>query len=175
MVMMARWAHAHVIAVDMMDEKLEKCRAVGAHQTVNATSGRMTEALLDLTSGKGVNVVVDYVSSAKTLTEGIKARGTGGRLVTLGGGGGDTPFEALGRELLAKELEIWGSRYCTRQEVQETLELAARGDIWPVVTEKRAFDAQTEKRAFDAQAALTIHNRLETGEILGRTALMIKA
>jgi D-arabinose 1-dehydrogenase-like Zn-dependent alcohol dehydrogenase len=166
MVMMARWAHAHVIAVDVVDEKLEKCREVGAHQTVNAASGRMTEALLDLTGGKGVDIVVDYVSTAKTLTDGIKALGTGGRLVTLGGGGGDIPFEALGRELLAKELEILGSRYCTRQEVQETLELAARGDIWPVVT---------EKCRFDAQAALTVHERLEKGEILGRAALMIRA
>src|SRR5918995_5980201 len=115
MVMMARWAHAHVIAVDVVEEKLDKCRELGAHQTVNATDGRMTEALLDLTGGQGVDVIVDYVSTAKTLTDGIKALGTGGRLVTLGGGGGDIPFEALGRELLSKELEIMGSRYCTRQ------------------------------------------------------------
>jgi propanol-preferring alcohol dehydrogenase len=57
MVMMARWAHAQVIAVDVVDEKLDKCREVGAHATVNATDGRMTEALLDLTGGNGVDVV----------------------------------------------------------------------------------------------------------------------
>jgi D-arabinose 1-dehydrogenase-like Zn-dependent alcohol dehydrogenase len=159
MVMMARWAHARVIAVDVADGKLDKCRQVGAHATVNASDGRMTEALLDLTGGHGVDVVVDFVSSAKTLTDGIKALGTGGRLVTLGGGGGAT------RELLSKELEIMGSRYCTRQEVHETLELAARGDIWPLVT---------EKCPFDAKAALTIHERLEQGEVLGRAVLMIR-
>jgi propanol-preferring alcohol dehydrogenase len=165
MVMMARWAHARVIAVDVVDKKLDKCREVGAHATVNAASGRMTEALLDLTDGNGVDVVVDFVSTARTLTDGIKALGTGGRLVTLGGGGSATPFEALGRDLLSKELEIMGSRYCTRQEVQETLELAARGDIWPVVT---------ETCLFDAQAALAIHERLEKGDILGRAVLMIR-
>ena len=165
MVMMARWAHARVIAVDVVDEKLAKCREVGAHATVNAASGRMTEALLDLTDGNGADVVVDFVSTARTLTDGIKALGTGGRLVTLGGGGSATPFEALGRELLSKELEIMGSRYCTRQEVQETLELVARGDIWPVVT---------ETCPFDAQAALAIHERLEKGDVLGRAVLMIR-
>jgi propanol-preferring alcohol dehydrogenase len=165
MVMMARWAHAHVIAVDVVDDKLAKCHEVGAHDTVNAADGRMTEALRDLTGGKGVDVVVDFVSTARTLTDGIKALGTGGRLVTLGGGGAATPFEALGRELLAKELEIMGSRYCTRQEVLDTLELAARGDIWPLVT---------EKCPFDARAALAIHERLERGDILGRAALMVQ-
>jgi D-arabinose 1-dehydrogenase-like Zn-dependent alcohol dehydrogenase len=166
MVMMARWAHARVIAVDVADAKLDKCRELGAHATVNAMDGRMTDALRDLTGGNGVDVVVDFVSTAKTLTDGIKALGTGGRLVTLGGGSGATPFEALGRELLSKELEIMGSRYCTRQEVQETLELAARGDVWPLVT---------EKCPFDATAALTIHERLEQGDVLGRAVLMIRA
>ncbi len=164
MVMMARWAHARVIAVDVAEAKLDKCREVGAHATVNAADGRMTEALLDLTGGNGVDVVVDFVSSPKTLTDGAKALGRGGRLVTLGGGGSATPFEALGRDLLSKELELLGSRYCTRQEVYETLELAARGDVWPLVT---------EKCPFDAKAALAIHDRLERGDILGRAALMV--
>jgi D-arabinose 1-dehydrogenase-like Zn-dependent alcohol dehydrogenase len=164
MVMMARWAHARVIAVDVSEEKLAKCREVGADATVNAADGRMVEALRDLTGGRGVDVVVDFVSTAKTLTDGIKALGTAGRLVTLGGGGSATPFEALGRDLLSKELEILGSRYCTRQEVYETLELAARGDVWPLVT---------EKCPFDAKAALAIHERLERGDVLGRAALMI--
>jgi D-arabinose 1-dehydrogenase-like Zn-dependent alcohol dehydrogenase len=164
MVMMARWANARVIAVDVVDEKLNACREAGAHETVNAADGRMTETLRDLTDGNGVDVVVDFVSTAKTLTDGVKALGTGGRLVTLGGGGAATPFEALGRELLSKELEVMGSRYCTRQEVRDTLELVARGDVWPLVT---------EKCPFDAGAALAIHDRLETGDVLGRAALIL--
>lgn len=164
MVMMAHWANARVIAVDVADAKLDACREAGAHATVNATDGRMTEALRDLTDGNGVDVVVDFVSTAKTLTDGVKALGTGGRLVTLGGGGAATPFEVLGRELLSKELEVMGSRYCTRQEVRDTLELAARGDIWPLVT---------AKCPFDAEAALAIHDRLEAGDILGRAALIL--
>ncbi len=164
MVMMARWAHARVIAVDVVPEKLEKCLEVGAHETVNASDGKMTEALLDLTGGEGVDVIVDFVSSDRTLTGGIKALGRGGRLVTLGGGGSKKPFEALGRDFTTKEIEVMGSRYCTRQEVLDTLELAARGDVWPLVTEKYAFTTQDAER---------VHDRLEKGEVLGRAALMV--
>jgi hypothetical protein len=42
---------------------------------------------------------------------------------------------------------------------------AKRGDIWPLVT---------EKCPFDARAALTIHERLEQGDVLGRAAMMIR-
>lgn len=166
MVMMAKWAHARVIAVDVVDEKLAKCREVGADDTVNASDGKMVEALTDLTGGDGVDVVVDFVSSAKTVSDGIRSLGTGGRLVSLGGAGGSTPFEALAREFTTKELEVMGSRYCTRQEVVDTLELAARGDVWPLVS---------EKCPFDAKEALAIHERLEKGDVLGRAALMVSA
>ena len=109
MVMMARWAHAHVIAVDVVQEKLDKCREVGAHQTVNAADGRMTEALLDLTGGQGVDVVVDYVSTPKTLTDGIKALGRGGRLVTLGGGGVAHLSRRSGPTCSPKSSKLWAA------------------------------------------------------------------
>ena len=49
-------------------------------------------------------------------------------------------------------------------EIPNTLKLAARGDVWPLVT---------EKCPFDADAALAIHDRLETGDVLGRAALIL--
>jgi propanol-preferring alcohol dehydrogenase len=164
MVMMARWAHARVIAVDIVPDKLEKCREAGAHETVDASDGNMTEALLGLTGGEGVDVIVDFVSNDRTLTDGIKALGRGGRLATLGGSGSKKPFEALGREFSGKELNVMGSRYCTRQEVIDTLNIVAQGDVWPLVTEKYAFTTGDAER---------VHERLEKGEVLGRAALMV--
>ena len=83
--------------------------------------------MLDLTHGDGVDVVIDYVSSQATLEAGAKALGRRGRLVTLGGAG--QPFRVAARDLLLKEQEILGSRYVTRREILETLDLvgARRG------------------------------------------------
>ena len=36
--------------------------------------------------------------------------------------------------MLNKEFELLGSRYATRQEVIEALQIVARGEVWPMVT-----------------------------------------
>jgi propanol-preferring alcohol dehydrogenase len=161
MLKVARWAHARkVIAVDVMAAKFETCVKAGADATVDASEGRVTEQLLELTGGKGIDVAIDFVSSASTIEAAMGALGKGGRLVTLGGHG--ARFTATPGELLRKELELLGSRYATKEEVLESLELVARGEIWPLVTEKVPLE--------DAES---VHQRLDRGLVTGRAALMI--
>jgi len=161
MVQVARWAHARkVIAVDVMASKLEACVTAGADATVDASSGRVTEQLMALTGGRGIDVAIDFVSSQATLEAAITALGKGGRLVTLGGHGGT--FSANPGEMLRKEVELLGSRYASREEVAESLELVARGALWPVVTEKVPL-AEAE----------AVHERLDKGAVTGRAALCV--
>lgn len=161
MLMVARWGHARkVIAVDVMASKFETCLKSGADATVDASDGKVAERLLELTDGKGVDVAIDFVSSTTTLEAALAALGRGGRLVTLGGHG--ESFKALPSAMLRNELEIMGSRYATRQEVLDSLDVVARGEIWPLVTEK-----------VPLEQAETIHQRLDKGLITGRAALVI--
>ena len=158
--MMAKWAKARVIAVEIAANKFEACRKAGADAVVNPKSGDVVQALLDLTGGEGVDVVVDYVSTTATLETGAKALGRHGRLVTLGGAG--QPFHASAMDLLNKEQELLGSRYVTRTDILEACELVARGEIFPLVTELRPLE--------EAEA---VHARVEKGEVIGRAALRI--
>src|SRR5450759_1546416 len=80
-VMMAKWARARVIAVDVAADKFDACRKAGADEVVNASNCDVAEALLDLTRGQGVDVAIDYVSTTSTLEAGAKALGRHGRLV----------------------------------------------------------------------------------------------
>ena len=161
MLKVARWAHARkVIAVDIMAAKLETCVKAGADATIDASEGRVAEQLLELTAGRGIDVAIDFVSNASTLEASLAALAKGGRLVTLGGNSGK--FTANPGEMLRKEIEILGSRYATRTEVIESLEIVARGDLWPIVTEKVPLA--------DAEA---IHQRLGEGLITGRAALLM--
>ena len=163
MVMMAKWAHARVIAVDVAANKLGKCRDVGADEAVDASQGDVAGALMDLTGGKGVDVVVDFVSSASTMEAGVQSLGTGGRLVTLGGTG--QPFQAAARNMVTKELELLGSRYCSKQELKESLDLVARGDVWPVVTETYSFNVEEVEK---------VHKRLEAAAVTGRAVIVME-
>ena len=159
-IMMAKWAHARVIAVDTDKRKFEACRKAGAHEVVDAKAGDVVTQLMDLTHGKGIDVAIDYVCTQGTLEAAAKSLGVHGRLVILGGAA--QPFNLNGREMLLKEQDVLGSRYVTRTEIMETLDLVARGEVWPLVSEVRPL----------AEAEI-LHERVEKGEVIGRAALRI--
>ena len=158
--MMAKWALAKVIAVDIATDKFDACRDAGADECVDASKGNVTEALMDLTGGEGVDVVIDYVSATQTLEAGAAALGKHGRLVTLGGAG--EKFQADAHAMLLKEQDLLGSRFVTRSEILDALDLVARGEIWPLVTDIHPLE--------DAEA---LHEQVETGAVTGRAALLM--
>jgi len=159
-IIMARWAGARVIAIDTRAEKLDTCRELGADAVVDASTEDVFSALMELTSGRGVDVCVDYVSSTATLEAGVRSLGKHGRLVTLGGAGQRFALDAA--HLLNNEIDVLGSRYVSPQEIVETYELMARGEVWPLVTEIRPMEQ-----------AETLHAMVERGDVIGRAALLI--
>ena len=159
-VMLARWARARVIAVDVARSKLDACVKAGADVVVDASSSDAAVALRDLTHGRGVDVAIDYVSATSTLEAAVKALAPRGRMVTLGGAG--KPFQTSSLAIMLGEQELLGSRYVTRREILDTLDLVARREVWPLVTDVRPL-AEAE----------ALHERLERGDIIGRAALIV--
>ena len=160
MLMLARWAHARsVVAVDVMASKFDACLKAGAHATIDASKGKVDEQLRELTEGRGVDVAIDFVCSADTTEAAIRSLNKGGRLMLLAGQG--KGFHA-DRTIQRNELEVMGSRYATRQEVIESLELVARGDVWPMVNIRVPL-AEAE----------AVHQQLNKGLVTGRAALVM--
>ena len=159
-VMMAKWANARVIAIDIAADKFDACRKAGADAVLNPHDGDVVEALRDLTHGAGVDVVVDYVCSTATLEAGIKTLGRRGRLVILGGAA--QSFRAPAHDMLVKEQSILGSRYVTHAEILEACDLVARGEVWPLVTVIRPL-----------QEAEAVHDLVERGAVTGRAVLRV--
>ena len=157
--MVSKWANATVIAVETRPEKFEACKKAGADIVLNGDMDNLAGALIDASNG-GVDVAIDFVSSKHTLEDAIGSLERGGRLATLGGSG--QPFSADPRIMLEKELELFGSRYATKQEVVDSLELVARRDLWPLVTDVRPMEK-----------AEALHSELENGNIIGRAAIKL--
>ena len=64
--------------------------------------------------------------------------------------------------MLEKELELIGSRYCTKQEVLDSLNIYAKGLIKPMISKISYFDE-----------AESLHQDIEKSRIIGRAGLII--
>ena len=94
-----------------------------------------------------------------SLESGFAGLNRGGRLVLLGG---SPQSFMLDSNLLKIEREVMGSKYATRKEVCDALELVARGEIWPIVSEVVPLEEVEQ-----------LHQRLEQGLIIGRAAVRV--
>jgi propanol-preferring alcohol dehydrogenase len=161
MVQLARFAGARVLAADRGEAKLAAATQAGAHETIDALAGPIDAQARQLTDGRGVDVVVDFVASPATLQMGLAALAPSGRLVILGVHR-DSRFTVDPLRMLNGELEVIGSRYVTRQDIVDSLELVLRGHIRPIVT-----------RTFALEEAEQAHELLGQGAMIGRAALLI--
>lgn len=145
---MVRAAGGRTIAVDVVPEKLEAARRLGADETLDG-SGDLAKALRKMTGG-GPDVVMEVIGNPKTIRAAIDAVRPGGRAVIVGYADADVPMPA-GR-VMFRELEVRGSLGCPLQDFPRVLSLAARGafDLTAMVTHRFPLDRVNE--GFEALA-----------------------
>jgi len=73
-----------VIAVDVVERKLEWAKRFGATHTINARNEDPVEAIRALTGGFGADLVIDAVGRPETYLQAFLARDHAGRLVNVG-------------------------------------------------------------------------------------------
>ena len=159
MLRMLNLYNIETIAIETKQIKEKSCRDSGASEFINPNSNSKKEVIEDFTNNSGLDVVIDFVSSKSSLETGTELLGSGGRLLTLGGSG--EFFNVDSGNMLLKEIEIIGSRYCSKQEVIDSLNLVSRGLITPLVTEK-----------VSPNQANDLHIRIEKGNIIGRAGII---
>ncbi|ADU51905.1 Alcohol dehydrogenase zinc-binding domain protein [Thermaerobacter marianensis DSM 12885] len=72
-----------VVAVDVLPEKLEHARALGATHVVNAREADAVEAVRDLTGG-GADYAIEAAGNADVLAQAYRATRRGGTTITVG-------------------------------------------------------------------------------------------
>ncbi len=152
----ARVTGARTIAVDVTEEKLELARKLGADEVINARSVDVAEATQKL---GGADIVIGTAVSARAFAGAFGALRRGGKMVLVG-----LPPEALPIpifELVLKGISVMGSIVGTRKDLQEALELAARGLVKCNYTKAQMGDIND------------VFNEMRAGKIDGRIVLDI--
>lgn len=75
---------ARVIAVDIREQSLATAKSLGADHTVNASSGRAADELLELTDGIGPDIVAETAGAPQTPIDAINWTRRGGTTVLVG-------------------------------------------------------------------------------------------
>lgn len=153
----AKMVGARTIGTSRDPEKLERAKALGADEVVLG-SGPIARQVLELTGGRGVDVVIENIGEA-VWDQAMKSVVRGGRIVTCGATSGDAPSADL-RRLFIRQIQVFGSTHGSFAEFAALLAVAERGLFRPVIDYRFALD--------DLHAAL---DRLEAGVQFGKIAV----
>jgi Zn-dependent alcohol dehydrogenase len=148
-VQVAAAAGGSVIAVDIVDKKLDTAKKLGAQQTINALGKEDKELLKEirgLTAG-GADIAIEAIGNPKTIELASSAVKAGGLHCQVGYTHHNVPINA-GR-LMFREIEIKGSLGCRPVDYPKIIEMVRTGKIQlvPVVTHK--FKLEEIEQAFE--------------------------
>ena len=128
LVQVASAVGARVIAVDVIDSKLEWATKLGAQATINAKKvERVDKEVRKLTGGGGADIGFEAIGNPVTQAQTFSCIPAGGRFVMVGYS--DKPMTLDSGRVMYREMEIVGSLGCRAVDYPRVLELARQGKI----------------------------------------------
>ncbi|TDQ55387.1 NAD(P)-dependent alcohol dehydrogenase [Actinorugispora endophytica] len=148
---------AETTVVDRSAEALELAAGLGADHTVLSDGGQVA-AVLDITSGAGAHVVLDFVGENGTEADGVAMTRDAGSYFVIGYGGRvDVPTI----DVISREISVVGNLVGSYNDLDELMTLAARGRV------------ALRTRAYPLDAALDALADLDAGRIPGGRAVLV--
>ena len=152
----ARYLGARTVGTGSSDEKLREALAAGAEAVVNYRKEDAAERVMEITGGRGADVVVDVIGEA-TWQMSLDCAAVNGRVVAAGVTSGPIAPTNI-RRFYQKQLTAVGSVIGGQAEFRTLLALAANGKLRPRVA--RTFPLEEIRAAFEA-----LESRLFAGKI----------
>ncbi len=159
-IQVARMAGATIIATASSEQKLQRASALGAHHLINyKTEENFVPQVLELTNGKGVDVVMEHVGGS-VFTRSLECVRTDGVMVTVGAHAGEVvPLDII--PFFRRQLRLVGSKNATLPELQIVMNLVAEGKLKPVI-----------HATFPLAQAAEAHRVVGSREIFGKVVLI---
>jgi NADPH2:quinone reductase len=167
-IQIAKAMGATVIVTAGSDEKCTACLALGADNAINYKTSDFAEEVKKITSGKGVNVVLDMVAGSYVARE-VECMAEDGRLVIIAVQGG-IKAEFNAGLVLRKRLTITGSTLRPRSlEFKTAIAKALKEKVWPLL-ESGAIKPVIHS-TFAAGDAAKAHALMESNQHIGKIVL----
>jgi NAD+-dependent secondary alcohol dehydrogenase Adh1 len=145
-----------IVVVDRNPEALKLAEQLGADVTVVA-DGRHTDAVKDITNGKGADVVLDFVAEQGAEMDGWNMTAPAGSYFVIGYGG-TVHIPTL--DIISTERNVIGNIVGTYNELAELMALAQAGKV------------TLHTRAYPLDAAPDALADLDAGRVRGRAILV---
>lgn len=145
---------AEIIAVDMVEAKLQMAKEFGATVTVNAGQGDAVSQVMDLTSQRGADVAFEVIGLAKTIEQTVGMTRRGGQAVLVGVPRMDVTLQVpafFGMVLMSKTIRgCWYGSSNVQRDVPRLLELYGDGRLKLDELISRTITLDEVNDAFDA-------------------------
>ncbi|AQS06203.1 zinc-binding alcohol dehydrogenase family protein [Clostridium beijerinckii] len=142
----ARLSGATIIAVDVVDEKIEEAKKNDATYGINLLKEDVVARARELTGGYGPTVSIDAACTKDSLATLLDLTGNAGRVITMGFSVEPTAVTQF--KITAKELDVRGSRL-QNKKFQEVLNLVAEGKLDLTNSISHKFNFLDAQKAFD--------------------------
>ncbi|MCC7107164.1 MAG: Zn-dependent alcohol dehydrogenase [Chloroflexi bacterium] len=145
---------SQIIAVDLLDNKLEYARRLGATHTVNASDGDAVKQVRKL-SGGGADYAFEVIGNARTVEQAIEMTRAGGTacIVGMAPQGAVSSFDPL--LFVAKETKLIGTWYGSarpRIDIPRMVELTMAGKLKVEELISRRYTLEQINEGFDLLA-----------------------
>jgi NADPH:quinone reductase-like Zn-dependent oxidoreductase len=158
-IQVATMAGATIFATASSQQKLERAKALGAHHLINYREQNFAQRVLELTGGKGVDVVMEHLGG-EVFSRSLECLKSDGVIVTVGAHAGEVvPFDII--PFFRRQLRLVGSKNASVTELRTVMRFVAEGRLKPVI-----------HATFPLARAAEAHAVVGSREIFGKVVLL---
>jgi len=158
-IQIAKNFNVQVIGVDVTEEKLKLMKKYGADEVIDASKDNWDKKIIEISGGRGVDKIFEFVSRNETVEKDIKVLRKGGKLVLVAYSN-LVPLQINSLKVVLNELEILGTRAGTKEDIEKCVELIVEGKLKPIIS-----------KIFSIEEVNQAMSTLKEGKLSGRIAL----
>ena len=127
-----------IIMTDLVDERLQIARELGADETVNVQREDAVTTVKELTNEYGADVVIEAIGLPSTWEQALKMARKGGTVLEFGGCPPNTEIKISTELLHYGDVTVVGAFHATPPHFKKALSLIANGtiDVKPLITRR---------------------------------------